>query len=90
MAHVDEHHTLLSATRTFIHKWNKPYLPLLADHTASLPYALATLGSQLKYSDATRQLTRCLCTGRYSFPVQLRVGAEFLVTHPSMDQADLE
>jgi len=22
-------HTVLPATRTFIHKWNKPYLPLL-------------------------------------------------------------
>jgi len=28
-------HTVLPATHTFIHKWNKPHLPLLPSHTAS-------------------------------------------------------
>jgi len=28
-------HTVLPATRTFIHKWNEPYLPLLPSRRAS-------------------------------------------------------
>ena len=32
---ITRDHTVLSATDTFIHKWNDPYLPLLPSHTAS-------------------------------------------------------
>ena len=35
MARVNEDHTVLPATHTFIHKWNEPYLPLLHSRRAS-------------------------------------------------------
>jgi len=35
MARVNEDHTALPATPTFIQKWNEPYLPLLPSRKAS-------------------------------------------------------
>jgi len=36
------HHTVLSATHMFIHKWNEPYLPLLpaTEHHTHFPFPI--------------------------------------------------
>ena len=52
MARVNEgSHSFFSATRTFIHKWNEPYLPLLPSRRVSPHFGQYSFNVPLRMED---------------------------------------